>query len=124
MPPKWSPIFKSAFGSCLNLCICFLQQAFKNLTKLTLLEIDCSPDKISSLGSLRGTLKYLEAHKCGLTAPRNFLMCDSKDCDVDDPLGVVALSQVSVDERPTSQHPAAKEVITDDNIYPRVIKIR
>ena len=85
-------------------------QAFKNLTKLTLLEIDCSPEKISSLGNLRGTLKYLEAHKCGLTAPRDFLMCDSKDCDGDDPLDV-ALARVSVDERPpSSQHLAAKEV--------------
>ena len=50
-------------------------------------------------------------------------MCDSKDCDVgvsvdvdgDDALDV-AVSRVSVDERPLSQLPGAKEVGTNATI--------
>jgi len=80
------------------------------LTKLTLIEIDCSPDKISSLGNLRGTLKYLEAHKCGLTCLRDFLKCDSKDCDDEGDHLDAALARVSVDDRNNSGS-AAKEVI-------------
>ena len=77
------------------------------MTKLSLLEIDCSPDKIRSLGSLRGTLKYLEVHKCGLASTRDFLMCDSKDCNEDEL--DVALSQILIDERSNNSLPA-KEV--------------
>ena len=84
-----------------------LLQAFKNLTKLSLIEIDCSPDKNRSLGNLRGTLNNLEVHKCGLACPRDFLMCDSKHCDEGEL--DVALSQISIDER-TNQPLPAKEV--------------
>ena len=62
--------------------------AFKNLTKLVLIEIDCSPEKVTSLGTIRGTIRHLEVHKCGLASPRDILLCDTKnlsdeDLDVD-----------------------------------------
>jgi hypothetical protein len=84
----------------------FSFQAFKNLTKLVLVEVDCSPEKITSFGSLRGTLKHLEVHKCGIVFPSDILMTDGKslaDVEID-----VGLSQISVDD--TNNSPQVKEV--------------
>ena len=59
-------------------------QAFKNLSKLILVEVDCGPDKITSLGCLRGTVKHLEVHKCGgVVSPSDILMSDGKNGDED-----------------------------------------
>ena len=65
--------------------------AFKNLTKLVLTEIDCSPEKITSLGPIRGTVRHLEVYKCGLATPRDILFCDTKNSS-DDDLNVENLS--------------------------------
>jgi hypothetical protein len=86
----------------------FTFQAFKNLSKLVLVEVDCSPEKITSFGSLRGTLKHLEVHKCGIVYLSDILMTDGKslaDADVEIDVG---LSQISVDD--TNNSPQVKEV--------------
>ena len=72
--------------------------AFKNLTKLVLVEIDCSPEKVTSLGPIRGTLRHLEVHKCGLVSPRDILLCDSKNSadDIDEEVAKLTLSDKPV----------------------------
>ncbi len=72
--------------------------AFKNLTKLVLVEIDCSPEKITSLGPIRGTLRHLEVHKCGLVSPRDILLCDSKNSadDIDEEVAKLLLTEKPV----------------------------
>ncbi len=50
---------------------------FKNLTSLTLESIRCS--RITSLGSLRNTLKSLTAHMCWLNSISDMLLCDETE---------------------------------------------
>ena len=51
--------------------------AFKSLTKLVLVDINCCPERIESLGLTRTTLKHLEASNCGLKTIADMLLCDT-----------------------------------------------
>ena len=55
--------------------------AFKSLTKLVLVDINCCPERIESLGLTRKTLKHLEASKCGLKSIADMLLCDTHHMD-------------------------------------------
>ncbi|TRY75649.1 hypothetical protein TCAL_04582 [Tigriopus californicus] len=51
--------------------------AFKNLTKLILSEVVCSPDQISAFGNVRHTLTHFSVNKCHVESIAHLLLCDT-----------------------------------------------
>lgn len=64
------------------------------IRRLVLVDIDCSPTKIASFGSLRSTVKYLEAHKCGLSSIGSILLCDADNFCEDTIIDVSSVDKI------------------------------